>query len=112
MRPTTEPITPKRDPVAQAAPGAVSAPVGTTPRTGQDITNVDDTTTTLRIDIARLMNLEVVLCDADAFLNYYMPKCDADTAKYVLIRLATEKRQDGTTVLVPRQTSTVAADSG
>ncbi|EAU89727.1 other/FunK1 protein kinase [Coprinopsis cinerea okayama7 len=111
MRPTTEPITPKRDPVAQAAPGAVSAPVGTTPRTGQDITNVDDTTTTLRIDIARLMNLEVVLCDADAFLNYYMPKCDADTAKYVLIRLATEKRQDGTTVLVPRQTSTVAADS-
>ncbi|KAG2006207.1 other/FunK1 protein kinase [Coprinopsis cinerea AmutBmut pab1-1] len=111
MKPTTEPITPKRDPVAQAAFGAKSAPVGATPRTGQDITNVDDTTTTLRLDIARLMNAEIVLCDPDAFLNYYMPKCDADTAKYVLIRLATEKRSDGTTVLVPRHTSNTPVDS-
>ncbi|KAG2008875.1 other/FunK1 protein kinase [Coprinopsis cinerea AmutBmut pab1-1] len=111
MKPTTEPITPKRDSVAQAAPGAKSAPVGTTPRTGQDITNVDDTTTTLRIDIARLMNAEIILCDAEAFLGYYMPKYDEDTAKYVLIRLATEKRPDGTTVLVPRRASNTAADS-
>ncbi|EAU89722.2 other/FunK1 protein kinase [Coprinopsis cinerea okayama7 len=111
MKPTTEPITPKRDPVAQAVFGAKSAPVGTTPRTGQDIANVDETTTALRIDIARLMNLEVVLCDAEAFLGYYMPKYDKDTAKHVLFLLATEKRQDGTTVLVPRHTSNTPVDS-
>ncbi|EFI27005.1 other/FunK1 protein kinase [Coprinopsis cinerea okayama7 len=99
------PATPKRRTLVNLGHGgSLSEPIVTsTPRSKLNATNIDDTTTQLRLDIARLMNSEIVVCNVEEFIKYYMPGYDKDTVDFALRYLASVKREDRTTVLVPRK---------
>ncbi|KAG2008895.1 other/FunK1 protein kinase [Coprinopsis cinerea AmutBmut pab1-1] len=82
---------------------SLTEPIETeTPRTTLNRAPINAKTKSLRLRIGKLMNSEIIVCDAEEFMSYYLPKHDMDVFKRILTRLSTFSEDDEEKVLIPR----------
>ncbi|EAU89710.2 other/FunK1 protein kinase [Coprinopsis cinerea okayama7 len=97
------PATPSRNLAGKTDLDSLTEPINTeTPRTSSGRAAVDAKTKSLRLRIGQLMNSEIIVCDAEEFMSYYLPKHDMDVFQRVLKQLSRFPEDSEDKVLIPR----------